>query len=92
MALSRLKVETLLINGKDLTNNVETTLVTHLREMTLKELKLLAKNLNIKLTGSLMIIQCTIIISLHELVDIKLTGSCMTFVMGMIQRLNHSRS
>ena len=52
MALSWLKVETLLINGKDLTNNVEAMLVTHLKEMMLKELKLLAKNLNIKLTGS----------------------------------------
>ena len=42
----------LLINGKDLTDDDEATLTTNLRKMTLKRLKLLAKNLSIKLTGS----------------------------------------
>ena len=40
----------LLING--VTDNDEATLITQLRKMTLKQLKALAKNLNIKLTGS----------------------------------------
>ena len=39
----------LLISGKELTDDDEVML---LREMTLKQLKLLAKKLNIKLTGS----------------------------------------
>ena len=52
MVQSSDKVETLLISGKELTNDDEDMLMTHLREMTLKQLKLLAKKLNIKLTGS----------------------------------------
>ena len=52
MALTKSKVETLLNNGKDLTDDDEATIIIHLREMTLKQLKLLAKNLNVKLTGS----------------------------------------
>ena len=52
MALANNKVKTLLINGKDLTDDDEATLITNLRKMTLKQLKLLAKNLSIKLTGS----------------------------------------
>ena len=52
MALAKSEVETLLINGKDLTDDDEATLTTNLRKMTLKQLKLLAKNLSIKLTGS----------------------------------------
>ena len=42
----------LFINGKDLTDDDETTLTTNLRKMTLKQLKLLAKNLSIQLIGS----------------------------------------
>ena len=52
MALAKSEVETFLINGKDLTDDDEATLTTNLRKMTLKQLKLLAKNLSIKLTGS----------------------------------------
>ena len=52
MALAKNKVEMLLINGKDLADDDEATLTTNLRKMTLKQLKLLAKNLSIKLTGS----------------------------------------
>ena len=46
------EVEMLLITGKDLTDDDEATLTTNLRKMTLKQLKFLAKNLSIKLTGS----------------------------------------
>ena len=52
MALAKNEVETLLINGKDLTDDDEATHTTNLRKMTLKQLKLLAKNLSIKLIGS----------------------------------------
>ena len=48
MALVKSEVETLFINGKDLTDNDEATLISRLREMTLKQLKLLAKNLEYK--------------------------------------------
>ena len=44
MALAKSEVETLLINGKDLTDDDQATLTTNLRKMTLKQLKLLAKN------------------------------------------------
>ena len=48
MALSRSKyVETLLINRKELTDNVEATLIIHLREMTLKA-KTVGKELEYK--------------------------------------------
>ena len=50
MAVSPIEVETLLANG--VTDDDEATLTTKLRIMTLKQLKTLAKNLNIKLTGS----------------------------------------
>ena len=50
MAVSPIEVEMLLING--VTDDDQATLITELREMTLKQLKVLAKNLNIKLTGS----------------------------------------
>ena len=52
IALSSDKVETLLISGKELTDDDEAMLMSRLREMTLKQLKVLAKKLNIKLTGS----------------------------------------
>ena len=54
MALSLDEVETLLISGKELIMNDddEAMIMTRLREMTLKQLKVLAKKLNIKLTGS----------------------------------------
>ena len=52
MALSSDEVETLLISGKELTDDDEVMLMACLREMTLKQLKLLANKLNIKLTGS----------------------------------------
>ena len=52
MALSSDEVETFLISGKELTDDDEVMLMSRLREMTLKQLKLLAKKLNIKLTGS----------------------------------------
>ena len=50
MAVSPTEVETLLANG--VTDDDEATLTAKLRIMTLKQLKALAKNLNIKLTGS----------------------------------------
>ena len=50
MAVSPIEVETLLANG--VTDDDEAMLTTKLRIMTLKQLKALAKNLNIKLTGS----------------------------------------
>ena len=52
MAPSSDKVETLLISGKELTDDDEAMLMSRLREMTLKQLKVLAKKLNIKRTGS----------------------------------------
>ena len=45
MAVSLIEVETLLVNG--ITDDNEATLITELRIMTLKQLKALAKNLNI---------------------------------------------
>ena len=50
MVVRPIEVKTLLANG--VTDNDEATLTTKLRIMTLKQLKALAKNLNIKLTGS----------------------------------------
>ena len=50
MAVSPIEVKTLLVNG--VTDDDEAMLITELRIMTLKQLKALAKNLNIKLTGS----------------------------------------
>ena len=50
MAVSPIEVKTLLVN--DVTDDDEDMLITELRIMTLKQLKALAKNLNIKLTGS----------------------------------------
>ena len=54
MVLSLDEMETLLISGKELIMNDddEVMIMTHLREMTLKQLKILAKKLNTKLTGS----------------------------------------
>ena len=50
MVVNLIKVKTLLVNG--ITEDNEATLIFELRKMTLKQLKVLAKNLNIKLTGS----------------------------------------
>ena len=50
MVVSPIEVKTLLVNG--VTDDGEATLITELRKMTLKQLKVLAKNLNIRLTGS----------------------------------------
>ena len=50
MVVSLIEVKTLLVNG--ITDDDEATLITELRKMTLKQLKALANNLNIKLTGS----------------------------------------
>ena len=52
MALSSDEVEMLLISNKELTDDDKVMLMSSLREMTLKQLKVLAKKLNIKLTGS----------------------------------------
>ena len=45
-------LETLLISSKELTDDDEAILMTHLSKITLKQLKVLAKKLTIKLTGS----------------------------------------
>ena len=50
MAVSLIEVKTLLVSG--ITDDDEATLITELRKMTMKQLNTLAKNLNIKLTGS----------------------------------------
>ena len=52
MALNSEVVETLLISSKELTDDDEAILMAHLSKMTLKQLKVLAKKLTIKLTGS----------------------------------------
>ena len=52
MALSSDKVEMLLISGKELNDNDKVMIMTRLRKMTLKQLKLLAKKLNIMLTAT----------------------------------------
>ena len=49
MAVSPIEIETLLVKG--VTDDDEAMLITQLRKMTLKQLKALTKNLNIKLTG-----------------------------------------
>ena len=46
-------METLLSNCKDLSDNDEATFIARLREITLKQQKLLAKKLSLKFTGSI---------------------------------------
>ena len=52
MALNSEVMEMLLISSKELTDDDEAILMTHSRKMTLKQLKVLAKKLTIKLTVS----------------------------------------